>query len=310
MKKVVVLFSNIKNLSLKWRASQFLLLSIWPVCKKKKKKKKIPFVARAQSCVWNRIWIRALTLASEQLLYSRLCAQICAAHWSRVKTTVQTFPESCCQQDQKDIFPNWGELWYTELTFPQWQSAKPTCHRLLMSPFSPSRPLWTCLLLHRCWQEEDRFSNVCAISVKADVFNLYSHTHTLECVCTSTTQCLGTLPKALMSVTCYQLKTGSRKYLVWRIFKHSVRVFFIYFSFLVGFKSGGQSRGESYTVCLEADISFYYRATKLTCFDIAHWRHTRGRNFHNSERTGSSGKKNAMIFRENPTFEAKMLVNF
>lgn len=64
------------------------------------------------------------------------------------------------------------------------------------------------------------------------MFSTYILTHTLECVCTSTTQCLGTLPKALMSVTCYQLKTGSRKYLVWRIFKHSVRVFFYLFFFL------------------------------------------------------------------------------
>lgn len=76
----------------------------------------------------------------------------------------------------------------------------------------------------RCWQDEDRFSNVCALSVKADVLTVHSQKHTLTHTYMAI-QCLGILPTALLSVICYQQKTGKVKYLVWSIFKQVQDVF-------------------------------------------------------------------------------------
>ena len=114
--------------------------------------------------------------------------------------------------------------WCALMTFPQLQRARPTCQWLVMSPSPPSRPLWMCRLRHLGRQVlagRDRFSNVCALLMKADVRSVRSHcTLTHIHTCTIANQCLGSLHMALLSVVRYQPKTERPKYLVWSVFKH------------------------------------------------------------------------------------------
>lgn len=116
------------------------------------------------------------------------------------------------------------------LTFPQWQRAKPTCHWLLMSSSPPSRPLWTCLLLHSGRQVLAGWGQVlkCFCSFNESRCSHYAftctharaRTHTSRQKCVMAIQCQGSSRPALSSVICYHLKTGAVKYLVWSVFKH------------------------------------------------------------------------------------------
>lgn len=135
---------------------------------------------------------------------------------------IQTFTESLCQK----YICLTGNQWCALLTFPQWQCAKPTCHWLLMSPSAPSRPLWMCLLLQSGRQVLAGQGKVlkCFCSFNESrcphsAFTCtYKHNHTR--MCTKGNWCLGSLCTTLLSVVCYQLKTGREKYLVGCALKH------------------------------------------------------------------------------------------
>lgn len=137
----------------------------------------------------------------------------------RGQPTIQTFTELPCQ---KDICLT-GNQWSGLLTFAPWQGAKPSCRWLLMSPLTSFMSIVDLSATSPGKAGVGRTRTGPQIFVLfqwKQMFSLCSHMHMHSHRNTTVAQCLGSLPRALLSVICYQLKTGRAEYLVWNVFKY------------------------------------------------------------------------------------------